>query len=140
VRSQSPISDTAPSVSSDPEGSGLEDPPTKASDCYALGTVIYEVFVGRARFPRRSETTAPSKVMRDERPRRPQGDEGKLFTDEIWEVVEHCWKRRPGDRLSAEGVLRRLEGHSSSLRAPGDRKGRLFARRFIEVLGFSRTR
>ncbi|KAF9642057.1 kinase-like protein, partial [Thelephora ganbajun] len=85
----------------DPQGFGLkEGRPTKASDRYALGMVIYEILSGQAPFATYSPFGTLSKIVRGERPARPQGKQGKLTTDGIWEVVERCWKREPDDRAS----------------------------------------
>jgi serine/threonine protein kinase len=83
-------------------------PPTKQSDCYALGMVIYEVLSGKVPFVLNASLV--SKILRGEHPERPQGEEGALFTDEIWEVLEQCWEKQPADRISAEGVFIRLRG------------------------------
>jgi len=100
----------------DPEGFGLEKSiPTKGSDCYALGMVIYEVLSGSRPF---SPSTAPAvirKVLDGEHPGRPQGERGSLFTDGIWEVLQLCWKHQPYDRISARAVLQGLEGSPSPL-------------------------
>ncbi|KAF9645406.1 kinase-like protein [Thelephora ganbajun] len=95
----------------DPESFGLkESRPTKESDCYALGMVIYEVLSGRTPFAQRSFPAVILRVLKGERPGRPQGKEGELFTDAIWGILELCWKPQPSDRASAKAVLLCLEG------------------------------
>jgi hypothetical protein len=95
-----------------PDKFGLkESRPTKESDCYALGMVIYEVLSGQAPFSPQPNTAIVIKVMRGERPKRPQGAEGALFTDDIWGVVELCWKSQPRERISAKAVLLGLSGN-----------------------------
>jgi len=96
---------------------------TKESDCYALGMVVYEVLTGKSPFAPRRDPEVVYIVLDGERPRRPEGDEGKLFTDGIWEVLERCWKHKPSDRPSAKTVLRSLEGNSSPLRPPSGMDG-----------------
>ena len=83
---------------------------TKESDCYALGMVIYEVLSGRAPFAPLKSPLATQKVLEGERPKRPEGEERTSFTDGIWEMLEHCWKHQPNERISAEVVLQCLEG------------------------------
>jgi len=95
-----------------PKMFGLEEcRPTEESDCYALGMVIYEVLSGQAPFASHKDPEVIFKVLRGERPSRPEGDEGKLFTDGIWEVLGRCWKPQPCDRLSAKDILLGLEGN-----------------------------
>ncbi|KAF9644756.1 kinase-like protein [Thelephora ganbajun] len=84
--------------------------PTKESDCYALGMVIYEVLSGQVPFAVCGRFGPLAKIIRGERPERPQGEQWEPFKDGIWEVVERCWKHKPSDRTSARDVLRDLGG------------------------------
>ena len=96
-----------------PETFGLKDSrPTKESDCYGLGMVMYEVLSGQRPFAEYvSNNIVPLKIIEGNRPGRPQGKEGELFTDEIWDILKLCWKPQPRDRISASAVLLRLEKH-----------------------------
>ena len=88
-----------------PKGFGLEDDcPTKPSDCYALGMVVYEVLSGQVPFHNFSIFLVVHEVITGARPERPQGAKGTCFADDIWTTLEHCWKPNPGDRPSAEDV------------------------------------
>ena len=73
--------------------------------------VIYEVLGGQAPFARDSFLAVASKVLMGKRPERPQGAEGALFTDNIWQMLELCWKPQPRDRINAQGVLLVLIGN-----------------------------
>ena len=82
---------------------------TKLSDCYALGMVVYEVLSGRVPFYQYDDVAVIPKILKGDRPERPQGVGRLWFTDGIWSTLEGCWKAMPDDRPSAEDVLRRLE-------------------------------
>ena len=100
-----------------PEHFGLkESSPTKESDCYALGMVTYEVLSGQVPFAPLREVVVISKILDDKRPMRPGGEEGRLFTDGIWEILELCWKPQPRERITAKAVLLGLEGKPYPLR------------------------
>jgi len=77
-----------------------------ASDCYALGMVIYEVLSGKTPFYKYSSLAVVWKILQGERPERPQDG---WFTDSIWGILELCWQRQPTDRISAKAVLLYLE-------------------------------
>ena len=95
----------------DPESFGLRNiHPTKESDCYALGMVIYEVLSGQVPFYQRNGPAVILKVLGGEQPERPQGMQGAWFTDELWGLLERCWKRQPHDRPSIKTLLEYLEG------------------------------
>ena len=82
---------------------------TERSDCYAFGMVIYEVLSGELPFFSDVDILVIAKVLEGVRPERPQGLEGMWFTDDIWNVLEHCWKPVPGNRPSVPEVLRSLK-------------------------------
>ena len=93
-----------------PDKFGLsESQPTKTSDVYALGMVIYEVLSGQTPFAQYSNLAIVQKILDGERPGRPQGEQGVWFTDDIWGILEHCWEPQPSDRIDVETVLLGLE-------------------------------
>lgn len=90
----------------DPQRFGLENNrPTKHSDCYALGMVIYQTISGNLPFHQHGNFTVSLKVLQGERP--PRGAE---FTENLWKTLEMCWTSQPNNRPSIEGVLQCLEG------------------------------
>jgi len=90
----------------DPDQFGLPDSqPTKESDCYALGMVIYEVLSGRIPFTSFSDAVIVWRILNGERPARPRGEQSVWFTDELWEMLELCWTARPERRPSIETVF-----------------------------------
>ena len=94
----------------DPNRFGLKNTRrTKSSDCYALGMTTYEVLSGHFPFPSFAGLRVVAEVLNDVRPRRPQGAGGGWFTDDVWEILEHCWNPEPGDRPSVDCVLQCLE-------------------------------
>lgn len=89
----------------DPQRFGLENNrPTKHSDCYALGMVIYETISERLPFHQHAEFTVFLKVLAGEHPLRGPG-----FTESLWRMLESCWASQPSDRPSTEDVLRCLK-------------------------------
>ena len=98
-----------------PEAFGLAGSrSTEASDCYALGMVIYEVLSGETPFAPYPNLAIVWKIMEGERPTRPQGEQGVWFTDGIWGIMERCWKPQPNDRTNVKTVLLALEGNPMS--------------------------
>jgi len=83
--------------------------PTEKSDCYAMGMVIYEVLSGQTPFSQSILSATIAKVLEGKRPERPEGEEGKSFTDAIWRLLELCWKHQPSDRANARAVLACLD-------------------------------
>ena len=103
----------------DPDQFGFKDSrPTKESDCYALGMVIYEVLSGQAPFSPYKDFIVMRKVLEGERPGRPEGAEGTWFTDDLWETMYLCWETQPGSRPSIEAVLECLERVSRTWMPP----------------------
>jgi len=92
--------------------------PTKCSDCYALGMVIWEVLSGHVPFYQTVNRVVSWKILRGDRPERPQGVEGVWFTDEVWEVLGACWATQSESRPSVESVLQYLDRVSRSWKPP----------------------
>ena len=78
--------------------------PTKASDCYALGMVIYEIISGNVPFHKHTDLAVAMKVLEGEYPPR-----GMRFTKGLWKMLEQCWVSQPDNRPSIEDVHRCLE-------------------------------
>ena len=100
-----------------PQRFGLEKSrPTKSSDCYALGMVIYETISGHLPFHKHTDLTVFTKVLEGERPPR-----GVRFTGGLWEMLELCWTPQSDSRPSIEDVLQCLVTVSNlpTLPSPG---------------------
>jgi len=93
---------------------------TKASDCYALGMVIYEVLSGRIPFSGQPDSAAVLKVLDGVRPasERPRGAEGNLFPHSVWWSMVDCWHRYSDCRPTAWDVLKCFERESESWTPP----------------------
>ena len=100
----------------DPGQLGLKDSqPTRESDCYALGMVIYEVLSGQVPFaPCNVGFIVSRKIVEGERPERPSGLRGTWFTDDLWALLERCWSAQPQNRPTTEVVLEHLEQASGA--------------------------
>ena len=97
-----------------PERFGFETSrPSKSSDCYALGMVIYETISGNVPFHKHTDLTVFVKVLEGERPSR----EAEC-ADSLWEILERCWTPQPGSRPNIQDVLRCLERVSQSHEPP----------------------
>ena len=79
--------------------------PTKSSDTYALGMVIFEVLSGESPFSNDKNVIVMRKIIEGVRPERPQV---VWFTDGLWGTLEKCWSHQPKDRPTVETVLERL--------------------------------
>ena len=100
----------------DPESYGLQKvQPTRESDCYALGMVVYEILSGCSPYGTDNSFVILRKVLEGGRPERPEEEAGELLTDEIWEVVERCWKPEPSERAKAKDILSCLEEDHSGV-------------------------
>ena len=94
--------------------------PTKKSDCYALGMVIYEILSGEVPFARHREVVAIMKILDGGFPERPQGARGAWFTDELYKMLESCWRLLPDERSSLDTVLQVLQDTERPPRPPFD--------------------
>ena len=88
----------------DPQRFGLDNSrPTKSSDCYALGMVIYETISGHLPFHQHADLTVFVKVLGGERPTRGAG-----FAESLWKMLAQCWMPQSNDRPSIQDVLQCL--------------------------------
>ena len=87
--------------------------PTKSSDCYALGMVIYEIISGSLPFHEYADLAVFMKVSKGEIPPR-----GARFTRSLWKVLGLCWASHTNNRPSIKGVLQGLEVASNLSEPP----------------------
>ena len=108
----------------DPERFELKEcRPTKESDCYALGMVVYEVLSGLTPYAMYNRFLVAQKILSGERPGRPEGAQGAWFTTDLWEMLQRCWRTQPGDRPSLSAVLQCLQETTGPSRPPSDVDG-----------------
>ncbi|PSS02346.1 hypothetical protein PHLCEN_2v4039 [Hermanssonia centrifuga] len=105
--------------SSDLDQSG-EARPTFAADVYAFACVCVEIYSGEdPQFPGipaqgRGLSRAVEKAVKSGiRPLRPS-TERRTMPDELWSIVETCWRQNATDRPSASEVVRTLKGLEAS--------------------------
>ena len=114
----------------DPRRFGSDGCSTRASDCYALGMVIYEV---SRLHPKGRLPTYPSQVLtglrpfhylhayapiaavlEGERPEKPREAESLGFSCQLWELVQLCWSESGPARPTAQQVFDLLSSASPS--------------------------
>ncbi|CUA78327.1 Tip elongation aberrant protein 1 [Rhizoctonia solani] len=81
---------------------------SKASDVYALGTVIYEIISGALPYAEVNDTEVVLKVMKGEVPSRPESQlpSGVEYFDNFWAILTKCWAYDPAERPTAFDVER----------------------------------
>lgn len=108
----------------DPDLFGIQGSrPTKESDSYALGMVIFEVLSGCSPFKQTKDVVVMRLVLEGKRPERPNGPEGMLFTDDLWQLLTQCWKPHRNSRPSIEDILKVLEQVSTAWKSRSLRVG-----------------
>ena len=117
-----------------------EHRPTKGSDIYALGMLIYEVRTrgfgcddGKANKKNGKQVLCGCAPFRDlansfmvvveiskgARPEKPEDAARFGFTDGLWEIVERCWSADKDVRPTLEAVLSSLRDAASRWRVVG---------------------
>jgi len=86
--------------------------PTKQSDCYALGMVIYEVLCGRV--PYWDKSNPALAILQGVRPTKPPTMATLGFTEDLWWTVECCWMEDRALRPKVKVVLSHL-AHAASV-------------------------
>ncbi|KAJ7575172.1 kinase-like domain-containing protein [Mycena floridula] len=74
-------------------------------DIYAFACTFLEIYTEKHPFPEyRVDFKAAQEVSEGRRPSRPPD----VFSDELWDLVEKCWRQDPGHRPSATDVVNSL--------------------------------
>jgi serine/threonine protein kinase len=109
-------------------------PPTRESDCYALGMVIYEVsqcahrsgplftpyqvLTGLRPFHHLGHYAAVIAVREGERPGKPLNSESLGFSDALWRSMTACWSKSSSARPTAQQLLHYFQHASHTWVAP----------------------
>ena len=94
--------------------------PTKPSDCYSLGMVIYKTITGNLPFHEDTDWAVSVKVVKGEHPHHEVE-----FSESLWKMVEQCWGSQPEYQPTIQGILWCLETTTSPsfLPPPGVSRG-----------------
>ena len=114
----------------DPKRFGSNGRPTRASDCYAFGMVIYEVsglyskgrclihmsqvLTGLRPFHHLLAFAPIPAVLEGERPEKPREAESLGFSCQLWELVQSCWSESGQARPTAQQLFDHLSSASHS--------------------------
>lgn len=90
---------------------GILDFPDMPCDVYAFGITMYECLTGTIPFAslKRDAQVIKEVTQKDARPDRPLGGNGSIWiTDEMWGILERCWKGVPQERLQMKDASEQL--------------------------------
>ncbi|KAG5333666.1 hypothetical protein C0989_005065 [Termitomyces sp. Mn162] len=90
----------------------LTAPNTKESDVFAWASTCYEIFTDKWPFFEVSEIAASIKIMRGNLPTRPPAKDlswsERGLTEQIWDLLVDCWRKKPSERPDITTVISRL--------------------------------
>ncbi|KAF9789369.1 kinase-like domain-containing protein, partial [Thelephora terrestris] len=94
----------------DPERFGAnDDRPSKKSDCYALGMVVYEVLTGNSPFWNiTNNVLLMLDIPNGHRPKKPDTAESLGFTSQLWKTLQQCWLANASARPDVRTILSHL--------------------------------
>ncbi|QRW12040.1 Tyrosine-protein kinase [Ceratobasidium sp. AG-Ba] len=108
---------------------------TRASDIFALGMTMLEMYTGAPPFSSiRNDLAVLLKYQRGERPSRPDISHNKFdvgsydsddpkssaicvsISDLMWDLIQNCWDQHPDNRPTAKNVLRQIRRQRKRIR------------------------
>lgn len=97
----------APEVSEDPECSNILIRSTLESDMYSLGMSMFEIITGQDPFANMDDVASiRTHVQRNGRPTASELETSPLLR--YLSLINECWKQRPEDRVTVQGVRLKL--------------------------------
>ncbi|KAF9783954.1 kinase-like domain-containing protein [Thelephora terrestris] len=97
-----------------PKDFGSDGRPTRESDCYALGMLIYEFLTGLRPFPHVQAPPLILAILDGVRPEKPPHAESFGFSDTLWGLLQSCWSERSSTRPTAGELLDHIVSISPS--------------------------
>ncbi|THH21605.1 hypothetical protein EUX98_g8333 [Antrodiella citrinella] len=83
--------------------------PTYATDVFAFGCVVIELYSGQAPYAECSDHQVVARVPAGLRPKRPSPIEGVWISDAMWYLATVCWKSLPSRRPSTHTLIKTIE-------------------------------
>ena len=82
---------------------------SKVADVFAFGMFAVEVFTGKIPVEEQKNEAVVLRISRGGRPEKPENAQAVGLTDEMWKLLESCWRKNPNKRPAMEEIVRRLE-------------------------------
>ncbi|KAJ7145908.1 kinase-like domain-containing protein [Mycena epipterygia] len=93
----------------DPVSFGCQFSLTKASDVYAFGCVVLELYTGKPPFTHLSDVRAMFTIVGGKLPDRPT-DTQPVITDALWELAIRCWGTNHATRPTIDKIVQDMSG------------------------------
>ncbi|THU86329.1 kinase-like protein [Dendrothele bispora CBS 962.96] len=91
-----------------------------ASDVYAFACVCYEIFTGLVPFHELKDGAVILKVIRGQRPDRPDKIVHRHLSDSMWGIIQQCWSQEPDGRPEANVLPSRVMLADGKVIEPAD--------------------
>ncbi|THU80533.1 kinase-like protein [Dendrothele bispora CBS 962.96] len=91
-----------------------------ASDVYAFACVCYEIFTGLLPFHELKDSAVILKVIRGQRPNRPDNTVHRQLSNSMWTIIQQCWNQEPDNRPEANVLPSRVALANEKVIKPAD--------------------